>query len=402
MITGDEGYSIPNQYLLTKSQKESFQTILSTFNLTLPEDMYKVRENILYYPKYAKAAEYFVVLIVTGPILSLIGAHSDLVELFNILYDIVSVVVSRIIDGEDVNSACKKCDEHFDLFLKMYGSQNISINNHTIFHIADMLRKWGPLYNFHLFPFERGNFDLKQTNVSNRDTSEMEMLKANTQKSFMILDHSIALYDDKGLLRGKTLANLNVLPTLPSKENVDQIFVNSYQSIGNERLPEGSRFIGKSENYELNEVEIYCITKVLQVDRTVSMELPKSCKAYGQFKFGDITYKSDPSSSAIEATPGSLVGVLFNDGGITEFLTQISAFLEYEWNGSIYYLMRVRYWRRRPRTGRLASQNRVYFFDKGNTFADGGDIIIPINRIYSRFALLREDIAVEIPTKLRF
>jgi hypothetical protein len=85
----------------------------------------------------------------------------------------------------------------------------------------------------------------------------------------------------------------------------------------------------------------------------------------------------------------------------TEYLAQISAFYEFDFNGTTFYFMRVRYWKFRQSRGPLANNKRVILFDKKRMFFLSADNIIPINRIHSRYALIAPDIAVRINLKLR-
>jgi hypothetical protein len=259
--------------------------------------------------------------------------------------------------------------------------------------------------NYHLFGYERINGSLGDFFTSNRPNSlEMEMLKRWIYKMFF---NSSKFKFPKNLLKflvneeNAYLLSLNFL--MPSRNVIDRMFSHYFNSKGNERLPDGSRFLGSGDNYVLNGDEIDSVRDLLGVIEP--LHVSNSCLRYKLFKYGDAIYSSELSSRR----GGKFVGIRFDAGGpeLKEYFAVIGGFLEYINEGTTYFLMQVDYCHTNP-ISRLCwkdSNGDPKFVLKNvrldSKYKDRRNCVVPINRIYARYGFLKESLAIEINMKLR-
>lgn len=84
-----------------------------------------------------------------------------------------------------------------------------------------------------------------------------------------------------------------------------------------------------------------------------------------------------------------------------QYFTQICSFVEYRFRDQTYFLMNVEYWRPRAPSGPLREEHGIVFFDKRYHYARSRDTLIPVQRIYARYSVISDDIAIELNRKLR-
>lgn len=338
------------------------------------------------------------------------GIHRDVILLFQTLFELVEISNARIIKEHDIIKAQSKSEEFFGQFSRMFFVNNITINTHLVLHVHEIIIAWGPLSNFHVFSYERLNLTIKKIPTSNRSTSESEMLKSQTEKFYM--NTNLEGNQSISASRNEVLTSLAITRKLPTSRDAERLLELQLSSFGNEDLPEGSKFEGPFREHKFDKLETFAIKKLLQkmvasngnAQSNFEIEIPKKCKKYKDFKYGDAKLFADAGNTPINSRPGCLVGLLFterNSNVPTEYLAQISAFYEFDFNDMTFYFMRVRFWKFRSRRGPLANNKRVIFFDKRRMFPLSADNIVPINRIHARYALLAPDLAVQINLKLR-
>jgi hypothetical protein len=399
LISGTEG-DIDDKYVLSKDQMDEIEADLQVISNSLPKDLCKVNPKFFSRIKRVKSAEFFVVIAVITALLIKVQAHADIVKLIDELADIVSISYSRIIDKDDIQTV-KDLSESFFLFYEsVFGASNVTINTHNILHVYEMLEKWGPLLNYHLFFYESMNHFFGQIKTSNRKTMDMEILKFCTRKNFNFF--SLPSYPEKVrklFFEKNEISNFKI-PKLPTIDDVNNLFENDLIAVGNESLPEGSGFLDVGYADVLCEDEIPCLRKLF---RNEDLDFPPNCFRFNSFKYGDAIYSSDPFiTSPIKAKAGCLVGTSFNNNGsLVEYFTQICGFMKYEYRNATYYFMRVCYWRPRGPSGLLQSRKGITFFNKTHYYAPSRDLLIPVQRIYCRYALIADDLAVELNRKLR-
>ncbi len=401
LVAGTEG-KIEQRYLLSKEQINRIEADFMIVNATLPKDICPISSNFFSRIKCAKSAEFFTVISILCPLLVKVRAHPDIVKLFDQISEIIAVSYSRVIDKDDIKNV-KLTSEEFVLFYeKVFGAWNVTINTHNILHVHEILENWGPLLNYHLFFYESMNHFFSKVKTSNRKTMDMEILKFCTRKNFKFFsmpplpDNLMSHFFDETLLY-----NLKNIPKIANSEDINKIYNNHLNSLGNEPLPEGSHFIGLGHPYILDDIDVASLKKLFG---NASIDFPLHCVRFYSFRFGDAVYSCDPKmTSPLEAKAGCLVGTMFCDGNDepVEYLTQICSFLKYVFQNSVFYLMQVRYWRPRAPSGLLASRKGLNFFEKSRPYVPSRDCVIPINRIYSRFTLIDNDVAVELDRKLR-
>ncbi|XP_025263008.1 uncharacterized protein LOC105254747 isoform X2 [Camponotus floridanus] len=103
--------------------------------------------------KLWKATEYRQILLYTGPIAFKSILKKDVYIHFMTLH-----VVIRILSSEKLHEHLSYAQEliyfFVKTFVKLYGAQNVSHNVHSLIHLVDDVKIYGPLDNFSAFQFE--------------------------------------------------------------------------------------------------------------------------------------------------------------------------------------------------------------------------------------------------------
>lgn len=82
----------------------------------------------------------------------------------------------------------------------------LTVNNHLVMHIADMIRLFGPVQNWWLFPFERFNGVLERVNHNGHDGGALEVtLMRSRIQAQLLFDFSAAIPTDAHPLERKLL-----------------------------------------------------------------------------------------------------------------------------------------------------------------------------------------------------
>lgn len=111
--------------------------------------------------KLWKATEYRLILLYTGPLAFKSVLKKNLYIHFMTLH-----VIIRILSSEDLcehlNYAQYLICFFIKTFIKLYGVQNVSHNVHSLIHLVDDVKRFGPLDNFSAFKFENYMQTLKK------------------------------------------------------------------------------------------------------------------------------------------------------------------------------------------------------------------------------------------------
>lgn len=405
MITIPGFARISPDLLLSESQILLLQKYLNFYDAHRPDDVYKISSSFIKHLKMAKAAEFFSILPVLPSLLAVIGCSINLVKIFALLAEIVSIANSGVIDGDDVLNVKNVCKEFMTLYESLFGSLCITINTHLVLHIHEQLKKFGPMNNYHLFCYERINKILSRTPSCNRVTLiEYGMLKRWYCINFYSL-HQCGLK----FVNNEVYNLLRKRFSIFDKIAIDNLFNAVYSSIGNEKLPEGSCFRGVGKAGVLSTVEIDSIRSIFRDKFGQNIVIPHSFTKYKEFSYGDAVYKSLLSSK----TKATLISAQFSEldshrRTITRvYLARILYFIHLEFNGEDFYLMRVQYFYDRANTRSCWKDEDgrdlygIKCFKPTKFYSDSRNTVIPINRIYGRYSLIDSNVAVEIDRKLR-
>jgi hypothetical protein len=396
MITDKDDSSVQSEYKLSKKQKERAQILINKARQTLPADLYKPSHTFMEHLKTAKAADFQTAIYIMAPILAKVGAHEKVVNVVQFLREIHSMAYAKIIDMEDLDSVKILCRDFFSAYQDTFGKTNVTMNTHLILHVPEMLRRFGPMSNYHLFGYERINGILSRIPTSRRKaTMDVEMLKSYTS---LIYSLSVSNIEDdlKALLMNQKLsAKMRNIPEMRPEIAIDQIFDRDNVSVGNEFMPHGSDFVGKLIECKLTEIDKAGIRETLGI--CINGD-DYECFQSNSFLYGDGLYHSEDSSSK----NGRLVGTKFSiSEEMTPYITEIKSFLKLTVENEIFRLMRVTYYSRTQKNRFSNLDGFLIMFDPSRRAADSNNRIIPINRISCRYCLIDTGSAVVLDRKLR-
>lgn len=97
-------------------------------------------------------------------------------DCFCLLSDAVRIINKSFITENDISNLEDILEQHHQLYKTIYGKWEVSINNHMVLHIPDMLRNFGPANGFWCFPFERYNGVLEKI-PNNGKSVEQQFMK---------------------------------------------------------------------------------------------------------------------------------------------------------------------------------------------------------------------------------
>jgi len=103
--------------------------------------------------KLWKATEYRLILLYTGPLAFKSILQKNVYTNFMVLH-----VIVRILSSQDLNEYLSYAQDlilfFIKTFMRLYGIQNMSHNVHSLIHLVDDVKKYGPLDKFSAFKFE--------------------------------------------------------------------------------------------------------------------------------------------------------------------------------------------------------------------------------------------------------
>jgi len=168
------------------------------------------------YIKLWKATEYRQILLYTGPLAFNSILKKSVYTHFMTLHVIIRILCSKTLYDEHLSYAQDMILFFIKTFIKMYGVQNVSHNIHSLVHLVDDVKKFGPLDNFSAFRFEnhmqvfkkylrKAEKPLEQVvrrciEKENLSTSSRLSTLTNLSDSILIHPTLITLHDDGPLL----------------------------------------------------------------------------------------------------------------------------------------------------------------------------------------------------------
>lgn len=106
------------------------------------------------YIKLWKATEYRSILLYTGQLAFKSILKKSVYTHFMVLHVIIRILSSRNLCDEYLSYVQDLIRFFIKTFIKIYGVQNVSHNIHSLIHLVDDVKKFGPLNNFSAFKFE--------------------------------------------------------------------------------------------------------------------------------------------------------------------------------------------------------------------------------------------------------
>ncbi|KAM0735062.1 hypothetical protein ACS0PU_011175 [Formica fusca] len=108
-----------------------------------------------------KATEYRLILLYTGPLAFKSILKNKVYTHFMIFHVIIRIMSSKVLH-EYLSYAQELILFFIEMFIKLYGTHNVSHNVHNLIHLVEDVRKFGSLDNFSAFKFENYMQTLKK------------------------------------------------------------------------------------------------------------------------------------------------------------------------------------------------------------------------------------------------
>ena len=150
-------------YKLSDTAIENISEKLENLKHSLPNDFNR-RSRSLRYWKLWKATEFRYFLLYFGPFILKDVLPSDLYNNFIMLHISISILVNKklVSSKDNIDYAESLLMRFIEDFQKLYGKKNVTHNVHNLLHLANDVRKYGPLEYFSAFPFENYIFSIKK------------------------------------------------------------------------------------------------------------------------------------------------------------------------------------------------------------------------------------------------
>lgn len=123
----------------------------------------------LQYVKYFKASEYRSFLLFYLPVCFKNLLPSKYIHHARVLSSSIYKLLSPIITENDLKEVKEKLNEFVRDYEDYYGKENMTMNVHSLLHLVDCVKNFGPLFCYSMFPFESYNGLLKRFVVAPTD-----------------------------------------------------------------------------------------------------------------------------------------------------------------------------------------------------------------------------------------
>lgn len=138
--------------------------------------------------KYYKATEFRQLLLYTGPIVLQGLIDNDIYLNFLVLHVPIRILCTENTSEEMINYADKLLKNFNETFTILYGEENVSFNVHALLHLANDVRRHGPLDSFSVFRFE--NFLQKIKNLIRKPEQVLSQLHRRYAEMHNWIDNS--------------------------------------------------------------------------------------------------------------------------------------------------------------------------------------------------------------------
>ena len=186
----------------------------------------------LKYRQFYKASEIRDLLLVYFPILLKDILPQIYYEHFLHLFYGVRILLQTKIHANEIDLAEYLLKSFSEKMESLYGRERCSFNVHQLNHMADSVRRWGPLWCWSMFIFEDGNGYYKKVNHGPNKIDVEIMNTVKMVNAFYILREKIVMINNQIFPDKKVLdiskqikINLNEKDALEELINSNQIFV---------------------------------------------------------------------------------------------------------------------------------------------------------------------------------
>lgn len=322
--------------------------------------------------------------------------------LFDMFFCIYTIVTSRTMDKIRIGRLQKLIDNFLELFPKVYGWFNLTINFHKLGHLPMLLDFFGPLTSHQLDSFERSNGIIADgtRNTSGRNIAEDLQCKFYFKR---MLDLQMIKDDIPSHVRNLFLKNNSNQKWFMRGASIEDIaYFQRNRSLfkGDELLPCGSGPEGAFKKIILIQDDKDCLEELLSDSVYKELPIPNEISAfcYRKFRIADEYY----SSSMAKKVGGRFAVTVFQDrNNLTPYLCEIKCFLIIELFGKTFQLCKVQYFKNRPKNFKhnLKEIREVLAIKKGFLQSSTQDII-PVHCLLRR-AIFMEDYALLLAPKIR-
>lgn len=185
-------------FYITKPKRDILNARLS--NIKIPSYINR-RPRSLDQLKYFKASEYRSLLLFYLPVcLKNLLPKKYIVHLRTLSSSIYKLLEPKI-TNEDLDIVERKLLSFAQDYESFYGKSNMTMNVHTLLHLVDCVRDFGPIYCYSMFSFESYNGRLKDFVVAPKDILHQIATRYIGYKSFqmkeIVLNSEIITLKDK-------------------------------------------------------------------------------------------------------------------------------------------------------------------------------------------------------------
>ena len=108
-----------------------------------------------------------------------------------LLCEIIELLIKPTFASEEIEEIFRLLNEHHQLFAKVYGKWEVTINYHMALHIPDVIYDFGPSHGYWCFAYERLSRFLSNIPNSNQNIELQIMNKFIQQFSLQVVDIDI-------------------------------------------------------------------------------------------------------------------------------------------------------------------------------------------------------------------
>lgn len=221
--------------------------------------------------KQFKASELRSLLIYYMPIITDKLLPKKYIDHFKLLSTSIYTLLQPSISNDELNITEEKLKRFVREFEEYYGIIHMTMNVHSLLHLVNCVRNYGPLWAFSMFPFESFNGTLKSfvlatTDVLHQITTRYLCYKTIKTEDKTVSAENIALKDEKKCLLEPAHIDAIEMADLVSMDEFGLQYYSRYQ---NNTIVFTSRLYSKAQytvnffveivNGELGAVEMYIL-----------------------------------------------------------------------------------------------------------------------------------------------
>lgn len=176
-------------FYITKQKRGIFN--LRVLQIKPPSYLSRRPRPIKYLKQY-KASEFRSMLLYFLPIILDRLLPNKYIQHFCLLSSSIYTLLKPAISNEDLMNAEKKLNTFVKLYQEYYGKACMTMNVHSLLHLAQFVRNFGPLWTFSMLPFEAYNGLLKTFIVAPTDILHQITIRYVCHKTIIFNNESDA------------------------------------------------------------------------------------------------------------------------------------------------------------------------------------------------------------------